>query len=134
MQQRPRLYNIDTYRSTKQILEELRVASSQAIEDGNVAHMAVTFAVLLVKISEEQAYATKKIIRLARVLFWLTLIIMIILLPPLIQELYEFYSENTFHLDMPDFSGSWDWLAGLLNAIVNWFGETWDSLWQEDRR
>jgi hypothetical protein len=90
MQQRPRLYNIDTYRSTKQILEELRVASSQAIEDGNVAHMAVTFAVLLVKISEEQAYATRKIIRLTRVLFWLTLIIMIILLPPLIQELYSY--------------------------------------------
>ena len=69
MQQRPRLYNIDTYRSTKQILEELRVASSQAIEDGNIAHMAVIFAVLLVKISEEQAYSIRRIIRLARVLF-----------------------------------------------------------------
>ena len=70
MQQRPILYNIDTYRSTKQILEELRVASSQAIEDSNVAHMAVIFAVLLIKISEEQAYSTRKIIRLQSALIY----------------------------------------------------------------
>src|SRR4051794_32021692 len=46
------MHNIDPYRSKKQILEELQVAALRAAEDGNIAHMTLTFAVLLVKLSD----------------------------------------------------------------------------------
>src|SRR4051812_37654730 len=63
------MQSIDLHRSPQQLLEELRVASSRAIEDRNPAHMTVTFAVLLVKLSEQAEYATRRLVRLTWALF-----------------------------------------------------------------
>src|SRR3954468_10669204 len=101
------MHNIDTYRSKKQILEELQVAASRAAEDGNIAHMTLTFAVLLVKLSDQAEEATRNIVQLRRTLLLLVILLMIIVLPPLIKELYEFFTENTFAWmgpSLPDFS------------------------------
>ena len=122
--------NIDTYRSKKQILEELRVASSRAIEDGNVAHMTVTFAVLLVKLSDEVEYATRKVIRLTRMLFWLSILFAIVILPPLIQELYEFFLENTFYFEMPELPDMPDFSA-YFSSFWRWFSEFWNDIWHQ---
>jgi hypothetical protein len=123
------MHNIDTYRSKKQILEELQAAASRAAEDGNIAHMTLTFAVLLVKLSDE---STRNIIRLRRILFWLVILLIIIILPPVIRELYEFFTENTFSWkgpSMPDFPGYfsrfWSWLLDLWNSLKDWFFDIW---------
>jgi hypothetical protein len=92
------MQSIDLHRSSRQLLEELRVASSRAIEDRNPAHMTVTFAVLLVKLSEQADGATRRIVRLTWVLFWLTVILMIIVLPPVIQETYRWFYDIASHL------------------------------------
>jgi hypothetical protein len=86
------MQSIDLHRSSQQLLEELRVASSRAIEDRNPAHMTVTFAVLLVKLSEQADYATRRLVRLTWVLFWLIVVLMIVVLPPLVEELYTLLS------------------------------------------
>ena len=86
------MQSIDLHRSPQQLLEELRVASSRAIEDRNPAHMTVTFAVLLVKLSEQAEYATRRLVRLTWALFWLIVVLMIIVLPPLVEELYTWLS------------------------------------------
>ena len=86
------MQSIDLHRSSQQILEELRAASSRAIEDRNPAHMTVTFAVLLVKLSEQADYATRRLVRLTWALFWLIVVLMIIVLPPLVEELYTWLS------------------------------------------
>ena len=86
------MQSIDLHRSPQQLLEELRVASSRAIEDRNPAHMTVTFAVLLVKLSEQADYATRRLVRLTWALFWLIVVLMIVVLPPLIEELYMWLS------------------------------------------
>ena len=86
------MQSIDLHRSPKQLLDELRVASSRAIEDRNPAHMTVTFAVLLVKLSEQADYATRRLVRLTWALFWLIVVLMIIVLPPLVEELYTWLS------------------------------------------
>jgi len=82
------MQSIDLHRSSQQLLEDLRVASSRAIEDRNPAHMTVTFAVLLVKLSEQADYATRRLVRLTWALFWLIVVLMIVVLPPLVEELY----------------------------------------------
>jgi hypothetical protein len=87
------MQNIDIHRSPTQLLEELRVASSRAIEDRNPAHMTVTFAVLLVKLSEQVDAATRRIVWLTWVLFLLTVVLVIAVLPPAIQEAYEWLSD-----------------------------------------
>ena len=86
------MQSIDLHRSPQQLLDELRVASSRAIEDRNPAHMTVTFAVLLVKLSEQADYATRRLVRLTWALFWLIVVLMIIVLPPLVEELYTWLS------------------------------------------
>ena len=86
------MQSIDLHRSPKQLLDELRVASSRAIEDRNPAHMTVTFAVLLVKLSEQADYATRRLVRLTWTLFWLIVVLMIVVLPPLVEELYTWLS------------------------------------------
>jgi len=86
------MQSIDLHRSPQQLLDELRVASSRAIEDRNPAHMTVTFAVLLVKLSEQADYATRRLVRLTWALFWLIIVLMIIVLPPLVEELYTWLS------------------------------------------
>ena len=86
------MQSIDLHRSPQELLEELRVASSRAIEDRNPAHMTVTFAVLLVKLSEQADYATRRLVRLTWALFWLIVVLMIIVLPPLVEELYTWLS------------------------------------------
>jgi len=86
------MQSVDLHRSPQQLLEELRVASSRAIEDRNPAHMTVTFAVLLVKLSEQADYATRRLVRLTWALFWLIVVLMIIVLPPLVEELYTWLS------------------------------------------
>jgi hypothetical protein len=78
--------SIDIHRSHRQLLEELRVASSRAIEDGNPSHMTVTFAVLLVKLSEQADAATRRIARLTWVIFFLTVILAVFVLPPVIDD------------------------------------------------
>ena len=124
------MFNIDTYRSKKQILEELRVASSRAIEDGNVAHMTVTFAVLLVKLSDDVEYAARKVIRLTRMLFWLSILFTIVILPPLIQELYEFFLENTFYFEMPELPDMPDF-SEYFSSFWRWFSEFWNDIWRQ---
>ena len=86
------MQSIDLHRSPQELLEELRVASSRAIEDRNPAHMTVTFAVLLVKLSEQADYAMRRLVRLTWALFWLIVVLMIIVLPPLVEELYTWLS------------------------------------------
>ena len=86
------MQSIDLHRSPQELLEELRVASSRAIEDRNPAHMTVTFAVLLVKLSEQADYATRRLVRLTWALFWLIVVLMIVVLPPLVEELYTWLS------------------------------------------
>ena len=86
------MQSVDLHRSPQQLLEELRVASSRAIEDRNPAHMTVTFAVLLVKLSEQADYAMRRLVRLTWALFWLIVVLMIIVLPPLVEELYTWLS------------------------------------------
>ena len=86
------MQSIDLHRSPQELLEELRVASSRAIEDRNPAHMTVTFAVLLVKLSEQADYATRRLVRLTWALFWLIVVLMIVVLPPVIEELYTWLS------------------------------------------
>ena len=86
------MQSIDLHRSPQQLLDELRVASSRAIEDRNPAHMTVTFAVLLVKLSEQADYATRRLVRLTWALFWLIVVLMIVVLPPLVEELYTWLS------------------------------------------
>ena len=86
------MQSIDLHGSPRQLLDELRVASSRAIEDRNPAHMTVTFAVLLVKLSEQADYATRRLVRLTWALFWLIVVLMIIVLPPLVEELYTWLS------------------------------------------
>ena len=86
------MQSIDLHRSSQQLLEDLRVASSRAIEDRNPAHMTVTFAVLLVKLSEQADYATRRLVRLTWALFWLIVVLMIVVLPPLVEELYTWLS------------------------------------------
>src|SRR3954471_6107573 len=92
------MQSIDLHRSSKQLLEELRVASSRAIEDRNPAHMTVTFAVLLVKLSEQADYATRRLVRLTWALFWLIVVLMVVVLPPLIEELYMWLSNMLISL------------------------------------
>ena len=83
------MQNIDTHRSPTQLLEELRVASSRAIEDRNPAHMTVTFAVLLVKLSEQADTATRRIVRLTWVIFFLTVLLAIIVLLAVVEQASE---------------------------------------------
>ena len=92
------MQSIDLHRSPQQLLDELRVASSRAIEDRNPAHMTVTFAVLLVKLSEQADYATRRLVRLTWALFWLIVVLMIIVLPPLVEELYTWLSNMLIDL------------------------------------
>ena len=127
------MHNIDPYRSKKQILEELQVAASRAAEDGNIAHMTLTFAVLLVKLSDQAEEATRNLIWLRRLLFLLVILLAIMILPPVIQELYEFLTENTFTWtgpSLPDVSGIWDWLGNLWAQFRDWVSD----LWKESRR
>ena len=92
------MQSIDLHRSPQQLLDELRVASSRAIEDRNPAHMTVTFAVLLVKLSEQADYATRRFVRLTWALFWLSVVLMIVVLPPLVAELYAWLSNMLIDL------------------------------------
>jgi hypothetical protein len=92
------MQSIDIHRSHRQLLEELRVASSRAIEDQNPAYMTVTFAVLLVKLSEQADIATRRIVRLTWVLVLLTIVLIIAVLPPAIQGVYEWFSDMLVNL------------------------------------
>jgi len=92
------MQSVDLHRSPQQLLEELRVASSRAIEDRNPAHMTVTFAVLLVKLSEQADYATRRLVRLTWALFWLIVVLMIVVLPHLVEELYTLLSNGLISL------------------------------------
>jgi len=87
------MQSIDIHRSHRQLLEELRVASSRAIEDQNPAYMTVTFAVRLVKLSEQADVATRRVVRLTWVLVFLTIVLTIAVLPPAIQAAYEWLSD-----------------------------------------
>jgi hypothetical protein len=86
------MISINLHRSSRQLLEELRVASSRAIEDKNPAHMTVTFAVLLVKLSEQADAATRRLVWLTWVVFLLTVVLAIAVLPPIIRDIYEWFS------------------------------------------
>jgi nitrogen fixation/metabolism regulation signal transduction histidine kinase len=72
--------NIDTYRSTRQILEEIEVAST----DPNPNHVILPFSVLLVKLSEQENAATRKLVRLTWALFLLILLLLLAVFPPLV--------------------------------------------------
>src|SRR3954447_7686384 len=127
------MHNIDTYRSKKQILEELQVAATRASQDHDISHMTLAFAVLLVKLSDQAEEATKNLIWLRRLLFLLVILLTIMILPPIIRWSYEFVTENTSTWtgpNLPDFSGIWDWLGNLLAQFRNWVS----TLGRESRR
>lgn len=77
--------NINTHRSAKDILEEIRVAST----DPNPNHVILPFSVLLVKLSEQENAATRKLVRLTWALFLLLLFLVLIVLPPLLLPWFE---------------------------------------------
>ena len=94
--------------------------------------MTLTFAVLLVKLSDQAEEVTRNIVRLRRILFWLVILLMIMILPPLLRELYGFFIENTFTWiggSWPDFSEYvsrfWNWLLDLWNSLKDWFLDLW---------
>ena len=121
-------YDINPYRSKRQLLEELRVAASRASEDGDISHMTLTFAVLLVKVSDEVYVTTRNIIWLKRLVFILVILLAIMVLPPVIKELYEFISENSFTWagpKLPDLSRIGDWLKDLGTQLSDWFRDLW---------
>jgi hypothetical protein len=125
------LNNIDTYRSKKQILEELQVAASQASEQGDISHLTLTFSVLLVKLSDEADTVTRNLIAVKRLLFVLIILLMIMVLPPIIQSVYAFVTENSFIRTgptLPDFSGLSDWLRDLWQDIRDWILNLWRGI------
>ena len=90
--------------------------------------MTLTFAVLLVKISDEVYVTTRNIIWLKRLLFILVISLMIMVLPPVTKELYEFISENSFTWagpKLPDLSRIGDWLKDLGTQLSDWFRDLW---------
>lgn len=77
--------SVDTHRSAKDILEEIRVAST----DPNPNHVILPFSVLLVKLSDEENAATRKLVRLTWALFLLLLLLLLIALPPILLPWVE---------------------------------------------
>jgi hypothetical protein len=126
------MHNIDTHRSKRQILEELQVAATRASEDHDISHMTLIFAVLLVKLSDQAEQATRNLIWLRRLLFLLVILLTIMILPPIIQVLYGFLTENTFTWtgpNPPDFSRFWSWSGDLWAQFRDWVSD----LWKESR-